>query len=271
MRWQHQGSLALNPRLEEEIITASLTSPPLDELCGNYAPLLNQVPPPKEHSQQALKSRERDLQGEKQKEERGQVPVELPSPAQSPTPGFLPWVAVSLVPHTRASPAPQAPSRCSGLWDLGGTSAGLCGVSNPQISSLPSCRPSLSFSRRSAGFLLSGSVPPLVLAQISSPRFPLRALCSLCPSLPGSKGTGLHHLWGLAFHSPQLNFPLTWSLASIDFPFKLVSKFRSLSPQNQPYDSPQVHSSTFILSSLMRCTESNRNFNAWHLNFLSPF
>lgn len=90
MRWQHQGSLALNPRLEEEIITASLTSPPLDELCGNYAPLLNQVPPPKEHSQQALKSRERDLQGEKQKEERGQVPVELPSPAQSPTPGFLP-------------------------------------------------------------------------------------------------------------------------------------------------------------------------------------
>ena len=182
------------PQVRRGSNTASLTSPRLDERCGNYAPLLNQVPPPKEHSQQALKSRERDLQGERQKEERGQVPVELPSPAQSPTPGFLPSVAASLAPHTRASPAPQAPSGCSGLWDLGGTSAGLRGVSNPQISSRPSCRPSLRFSRRSAGFLLWGSVPPLVLAQISSPRFPLRALCGSHPSLPGSKGTGPHHL-----------------------------------------------------------------------------
>lgn len=59
--------------------------------------------------------------------------------------------------------------------------------------------------------------PALVLAQISSSRFPSGPSVASCPSLPGSKGTRPHHLRGLAFHSLQLNFPLTWSLASIDF------------------------------------------------------
>lgn len=84
------------PQIRRESNTVNLITPPLDYLWGNYSPLLNQVPPPKKHSQYTLKSRERDLQKEKQKElgrrarKQSQVPVELPSPAQSPTPGFLP-------------------------------------------------------------------------------------------------------------------------------------------------------------------------------------
>lgn len=239
--------------------------------------MLPQVPPPEEHSQSALEYRERPARREAgrgrregegpRKQEQGPSDLHLPC-SETVTQGhcILPRVAVSLPPGSLTHALLQhcwCPARAQCCGRQAGPLRDSLGAETRRFPLCPLAASHVAFTLVEVyrfSFLRLSPAPCSCSDKLVV--FSLRALCSLLSQPSWFKGHQATPPMRLSISFASIKFSINLVLASIDFLFKLVSKFRSLSPRSQPYDSPLVHLRTFLFfSRLMRCTETNHNFN----------